>query len=124
MRPPSRKGQPVIVEFSIYVVDVNSINVEDMDFRYKHKLNTGCFGGCKQQVILSKANNEVKFLSKFKLGEKYSVCKHNSCVLPLFSVSKKNLLLNLLFIKHGAKDPKCFNYFISPSKQYKILKAV
>ncbi|KPJ06084.1 Glycine receptor subunit alpha-1 [Papilio machaon] len=33
MRPPSRKGQPVIVEFSIYVVDVNSINVEDMDFR-------------------------------------------------------------------------------------------
>lgn len=37
MRPPSRKGQPVIVEFSIYVVDVNSINVEDMDFRYKQK---------------------------------------------------------------------------------------
>lgn len=34
MRPPARKGQPVIVEFSIYVVDVNSINVEDMDFRY------------------------------------------------------------------------------------------
>ena len=33
MRPPSRKGQPVVVEFSIYVVDVNSINVEDMDFR-------------------------------------------------------------------------------------------
>lgn len=33
MRPPARKGQPVIVEFSIYVVDVNSINVEDMDFR-------------------------------------------------------------------------------------------
>lgn len=34
VRPPSTKGQPVIVEFSIYVVDVNSINVEDMDFRY------------------------------------------------------------------------------------------
>ncbi|XP_048481063.1 glycine receptor subunit alpha-4 isoform X3 [Plutella xylostella] len=33
MRPPARKGQPVMVEFSIYVVDVNSINVEDMDFR-------------------------------------------------------------------------------------------
>ncbi|CAG9562920.1 unnamed protein product [Danaus chrysippus] len=33
MRPPSRKGDPVVVEFSIYVVDVNSINVEDMDFR-------------------------------------------------------------------------------------------
>ncbi|XP_050681626.1 glycine receptor subunit alpha-1 isoform X2 [Leptidea sinapis] len=33
IRPPSRKGQPVNVEFSIYVVDVNSINVEDMDFR-------------------------------------------------------------------------------------------
>ncbi|XP_045492202.1 glycine receptor subunit alpha-1 isoform X1 [Colias croceus] len=33
MRPPSRKGTPVTVEFSIYVVDVNSINVEDMDFR-------------------------------------------------------------------------------------------
>ncbi|GBP40617.1 hypothetical protein EVAR_41697_1 [Eumeta japonica] len=32
MRPPAPKGQPVIVEFSIYVVDVNSINVEDMDF--------------------------------------------------------------------------------------------
>ncbi|XP_063635744.1 glycine receptor subunit alpha-1 isoform X2 [Cydia splendana] len=33
VRPPARKGQPVTVEFSIYVVDVNSINVEDMDFR-------------------------------------------------------------------------------------------
>ncbi|XP_049938448.1 glycine receptor subunit alpha-4 isoform X3 [Schistocerca serialis cubense] len=33
IRPPSRKGQPVSVEFSIYVVDINSINVEDMDFR-------------------------------------------------------------------------------------------
>ncbi|KAI8439919.1 hypothetical protein MSG28_001378 [Choristoneura fumiferana] len=33
MRPPARKGHPVMVEFSIYVVDVNSINVEDMDFR-------------------------------------------------------------------------------------------
>nr|CAD7461074.1 unnamed protein product [Timema tahoe] len=33
IRPPSRKGEPVLVEFSIYVVDINSINVEDMDFR-------------------------------------------------------------------------------------------
>ncbi|XP_032292643.1 glycine receptor subunit alpha-2 isoform X3 [Drosophila virilis] len=33
MRPPSRKGSPVIVDFSIFVVDINSINVEDMDFR-------------------------------------------------------------------------------------------
>lgn len=33
MRPPSRKGTPVIVDFSIFVVDINSINVEDMDFR-------------------------------------------------------------------------------------------
>ena len=41
MRPPARKGQPVIVEFSIYVVDVNSINVEDMDFRWDilHTIN-------------------------------------------------------------------------------------
>lgn len=32
VRPPSQKG-PVVVEFSIYVVDVNSINEEDMDYR-------------------------------------------------------------------------------------------
>ncbi|XP_036334737.1 glycine receptor subunit alpha-2 [Rhagoletis pomonella] len=32
MRPPSKKGSPVIVDFSIFVVDINSINVEDMDF--------------------------------------------------------------------------------------------
>ncbi|XP_035892373.1 glycine receptor subunit alpha-4 isoform X3 [Anopheles stephensi] len=33
VRPPSQKGSPVVVEFSIFVVDINSINVEDMDFR-------------------------------------------------------------------------------------------
>lgn len=33
VRPPSRKGTPVTVDFSIFVVDINSINVEDMDFR-------------------------------------------------------------------------------------------
>jgi len=33
IRPPSPKGEPVTVEFSIYIVDINSINVEDMDFR-------------------------------------------------------------------------------------------
>lgn len=33
VRPPSRKGEPVTVDFSIFVVDINSINVEDMDFR-------------------------------------------------------------------------------------------
>ncbi|KAK7794553.1 hypothetical protein R5R35_009673 [Gryllus longicercus] len=33
IRPPSPKGQPVTVDVSIYVVDINSINVEDMDFR-------------------------------------------------------------------------------------------
>ncbi|XP_063233163.1 glycine receptor subunit alpha-2 [Bacillus rossius redtenbacheri] len=33
IRPPSKKGEPVTVDFSIYVVDINSINVEDMDFR-------------------------------------------------------------------------------------------
>lgn len=33
IRPPSKKGSPVIVDFSIFVVDINSINVEDMDFR-------------------------------------------------------------------------------------------
>ncbi|XP_051859707.1 glycine receptor subunit alpha-2 isoform X8 [Drosophila albomicans] len=34
MRPPSKKGSPVIVDFSIFVVDINSINVEDMDFSH------------------------------------------------------------------------------------------
>lgn len=33
IRPPSKKGMPVVVKFSVYVVDINSINVEDMDFR-------------------------------------------------------------------------------------------
>lgn len=33
VRPPSKKGMPVVVKFSVYVVDINSINVEDMDFR-------------------------------------------------------------------------------------------
>lgn len=32
-RPPSINHQPVEIEFSIFVVDINSINVEDMDFR-------------------------------------------------------------------------------------------
>lgn len=33
VRPPSIKGNPVVVEFSVFVIDINSINVEDMDFR-------------------------------------------------------------------------------------------
>ncbi|XP_076249862.1 glycine receptor subunit alpha alkaliphile isoform X2 [Calliopsis andreniformis] len=33
MRPPSKQGMPVIVDFDIFVADINSINVEDMDFR-------------------------------------------------------------------------------------------
>ncbi|XP_046748427.1 glycine receptor subunit alpha-4 isoform X1 [Diprion similis] len=33
IRPPSKKGTPVIVDFNVHVVDINSINVEDMDFR-------------------------------------------------------------------------------------------
>lgn len=33
IRPPSAKGAPVVVNFNILVVDINSINVEDMDFR-------------------------------------------------------------------------------------------
>lgn len=33
VRPPSSKGSPVVIEFSVFVVDINSINVEDMDFR-------------------------------------------------------------------------------------------
>ncbi|KAL7039868.1 hypothetical protein ACKWTF_000154 [Chironomus riparius] len=32
-RPPSHNHNPVMIEFSIFVVDINSINVEDMDFR-------------------------------------------------------------------------------------------
>uniref|UniRef100_A0A182NPB2 Uncharacterized protein n=1 Tax=Anopheles dirus TaxID=7168 RepID=A0A182NPB2_9DIPT len=39
VRPPSQKGSPVVVEFSIFVVDINSINVEDMDFRYRKQLS-------------------------------------------------------------------------------------
>lgn len=38
IRPISRKGTPVTVEFSIFVVDINSINVEDMDFRWVYTL--------------------------------------------------------------------------------------
>ncbi|KAK1121671.1 hypothetical protein K0M31_009983 [Melipona bicolor] len=33
IRPPSKQGLPVIVDFNIFVADINSINVEDMDFR-------------------------------------------------------------------------------------------
>lgn len=33
IRPPSKKGVPITVDFNILVVDINSINVEDMDFR-------------------------------------------------------------------------------------------
>lgn len=33
IRPPSKQGMPVIVDFNILVADINSINVEDMDFR-------------------------------------------------------------------------------------------
>ncbi|EFN80182.1 Glycine receptor subunit alphaZ1, partial [Harpegnathos saltator] len=33
IRPPSAKDAPVVVNFNILVVDINSINVEDMDFR-------------------------------------------------------------------------------------------
>lgn len=32
-RPPTLNHNPVVIEFSIFVVDINSINVEDMDFR-------------------------------------------------------------------------------------------
>ncbi|KAG5675827.1 hypothetical protein PVAND_005697 [Polypedilum vanderplanki] len=32
-RPPGSNHNPVVIEFSIFVVDINSINVEDMDFR-------------------------------------------------------------------------------------------
>lgn len=33
IRPPLTNGNPVLVDFNIFVVDINSINVEDMDFR-------------------------------------------------------------------------------------------
>lgn len=33
VRPPSKKGMPVVVKFSLFIKDINSINVEDMDFR-------------------------------------------------------------------------------------------
>ncbi|XP_623445.3 glycine receptor subunit alpha-2 isoform X1 [Apis mellifera] len=33
IRPPSKQGLPVLVDFNIFVADINSINVEDMDFR-------------------------------------------------------------------------------------------
>ncbi|KAG7196593.1 hypothetical protein KM043_013083 [Ampulex compressa] len=33
IRPPSKKNAPVAIDFNIFVVDINSINVEDMDFR-------------------------------------------------------------------------------------------
>ncbi|XP_017780598.1 PREDICTED: glycine receptor subunit alpha-4 isoform X2 [Nicrophorus vespilloides] len=33
VRPPTYKGKPLKIEFSMTVVDINSINVEDMDFR-------------------------------------------------------------------------------------------
>ncbi|CAG9765303.1 unnamed protein product [Ceutorhynchus assimilis] len=33
IRPPTLRGEPIIVDFTMRVVDINSINVEDMDFR-------------------------------------------------------------------------------------------
>lgn len=33
IRPPTRGKTPVLVDLNIFVVDINSINVEDMDFR-------------------------------------------------------------------------------------------
>ncbi|ERL88306.1 hypothetical protein D910_05693 [Dendroctonus ponderosae] len=33
IRPPTLQGEPIVVDFSMRVVDINSINVEDMDFR-------------------------------------------------------------------------------------------
>ncbi|KAF2898643.1 hypothetical protein ILUMI_07537 [Ignelater luminosus] len=33
VRPPTYKSKPVEIEFSMKIVDINSINVEDMDFR-------------------------------------------------------------------------------------------
>ncbi|KAF7274936.1 hypothetical protein GWI33_012401, partial [Rhynchophorus ferrugineus] len=40
VRPPTLKGQPIVVDFSMKVVDINSINVEDMDFRIDMFLKT------------------------------------------------------------------------------------
>lgn len=39
MRPPSKEGMPVTVDFNIFVADINSINVEDMDFRWVRLTN-------------------------------------------------------------------------------------
>ncbi|KAL7289818.1 glycine receptor subunit alphaZ1 [Trichogramma pretiosum] len=33
IRPPTKGRTPVVVDFNIFIVDINSINVEDMDFR-------------------------------------------------------------------------------------------
>lgn len=33
LRPPTVMGKPIEVDFSMRVMDINSINVEDMDFR-------------------------------------------------------------------------------------------
>ncbi|XP_063980166.1 glycine receptor subunit alpha-3 isoform X1 [Diachasmimorpha longicaudata] len=33
IRPSVAKGGPVVVDFNLFIVDINSINVEDMDFR-------------------------------------------------------------------------------------------
>ncbi|KAJ8918916.1 hypothetical protein NQ315_016818 [Exocentrus adspersus] len=33
VRPPTVRGKPIQVEFSMSIMDINSINVEDMDFR-------------------------------------------------------------------------------------------
>ncbi|XP_066253513.1 glycine receptor subunit alpha-1 [Euwallacea similis] len=33
MRPPTTRSEPLVVDFSMRIVDINSINVEDMDFR-------------------------------------------------------------------------------------------
>ncbi|XP_018570013.1 glycine receptor subunit alpha-1 isoform X2 [Anoplophora glabripennis] len=33
IRPPTMRGKPIEVDFSMRVMDINSINVEDMDFR-------------------------------------------------------------------------------------------
>ncbi|XP_030745367.1 glycine receptor subunit alpha-2 [Sitophilus oryzae] len=40
VRPPTLKGKPIVVDFSMRVVDINSINVEDMDFRMDMFLKT------------------------------------------------------------------------------------
>lgn len=33
IRPALPNGGPVVVDFNVFIVDINSINVEDMDFR-------------------------------------------------------------------------------------------